>query len=155
MPARRINTMRVLVGILFLCSAAVTFSQTLPVKEGLWENVVYNDDGTPSLRSHDCLTQKGFAEMMTKVNSHPGCKLTSQNFTSHGMTVDMSCNIKSIQMTSHGVLEALDAEHVRGTTTVKMVVQGHSSETTSKSTGHFPSASCGNIKPGQPEILDK
>jgi len=155
MPARRINTMRMMIGILLLCSAALTFSQTLPVKEGLWENVTYGDDGKPDLRSHDCLTQKSFAEMMTKVNSHPGCKLTGQNFTSHGMTVDMSCNIKDIQMTSHGVLEALDAEHVRGTTTVKMVVWGHTTEIVSKSTGHFLSASCGNIKPGDPEILDK
>ncbi len=146
--------MRILIAILLLCSAALMFSQTLPVKEGLWENVVYNDDGTPSIRSHDCLTQKSFAEMMTKVNSHPGCKLTSQNFNSHGITVDMSCSVKSVQMTSHGVLEVVDPEHVRGTTTVKMVIQGHPSETTAKSAGHFLSSSCGNIKPGDPEVLD-
>jgi len=147
--------MRILIGILLLFGAASTFGQTLPIKDGLWEMVVYNTDGTPGVRTHDCLTQKSFAEIMTKVNSHPGCKLTSQNYSSHGLTVDMSCDLKNVQMTSHGVLEVLDSEHVRGTQTMKMVVQGHPNETTTKSAGHFLSASCGNIKPGAPEILDK
>jgi hypothetical protein len=147
--------MRMMIGILLLCSASLTFSQSLPFKEGLWENVMYGDDGKPDLRSHDCLTQKSFVEMMTKVNSHPGCKLTSQNYSSRGLTVDMSCNLKNMQMTLHGTIEVLDAEHMRGTNTMKMVMQGQTRETTTKSTAHFLSASCGNIKPGDPEILDK
>ena len=117
--------------------------------------MVYNDDGTASIRSHDCLTQKTFAEMMTEVNSHPGCKLTNQNFSSRCITVDMSCNTSKYQLNSHGVIDVLDSEHVRGTQTLKMVVQGHSNESITKSTGHFLSASCGNVKPGNPEILDK
>ena len=147
--------MRILIGVLLLCAAACTFGQTLPIKEGLWETVVYNDDGTPSVRTHDCRTQKSFAEIMTNVNSHPGCKLTNQNMSSREITVDMSCNNKNYQMTTHGVLEVLDSEHVRGSQTVKMVLQSGSSESTTKSTGHFLSSSCGNIKPGEPEILDK
>ena len=147
--------MRILIGVLLLFAAACTFGQTLPIKEGLWENVVYNDDGTPSFRSHDCLTQKTFAEMMTKVNAHPGCKLTNQNYSSRGLTVDMSCNLKNVQMTTHGVIEVLDSEHVRGTQTIKMVIQGHPNDSTTKSAGHFLSSSCGKIKPGAPEILDK
>ncbi len=148
-------TMRILIGILLLCAATSTFSQTLPIKEGHWETVVYKDDGTPDFRTHDCLTQKSFVEMMTKVNSHPGCKLTNQNISSHGITVDMSCNNKNYQMTTHGVIEVLDSEHVQGTQTVKMVLQGHPNESTTKSAGHFLSSSCGKIKPGEPEILDK
>jgi hypothetical protein len=147
--------MRILISILLLSAAASTFGQTLPVKDGLWEMLVYNDDGTPGFRTHDCLTPKSFADIMTKTNSHPGCKLTSQNFSSHGMTVDMSCTVRTVQMTSHGEIEVLDSEHVRGTQTMKMVVRGHSNETNTKSTGHFLSASCGKVKPGSPEILDK
>ncbi|HKR26600.1 MAG TPA: DUF3617 family protein [Terriglobales bacterium] len=147
--------MRILIGILLLCAAAPSYGQTLPIKEGLWEIVIYNDDGTAAHRSHDCLTQKTLVEMMTKVNSHPGCKLTSQNFSSRGMTVDMSCNVRTVQMTSHGTIEVVDEEHVRGTQTLKMVVQGHANESTTKSSGHVLSSSCGNIKPGAPEILDK
>jgi hypothetical protein len=147
--------MRILIGVLSLCAAACTFGQTLPIKEGLWEIVVYDDDGPAGFRSHDCLTQKNFADMMTKANSHPGCKLTSQNFSSRGMTVDMSCGVRTVQMTSHGVLEVLDSDHVRGTQTMKMVVQGHSNESTTNSAGHFLSSNCGKIKPGAPEMLDR
>ena len=50
----------ILLGVLFL-SAACAFGQTLPIKEGLWENTAYNDDGTPSIRVLDCVTQKNFA----------------------------------------------------------------------------------------------
>ncbi len=147
--------MRILIGILLLSSAACTFGQTLPVKEGLWEIVFYKDDGTADFRTHECLTQKSFAEMITKVNSHPGCKLTSQDFSSRGITVDMSCNTSKYQLNTHGFIGALDSEHVRVTQTVKMVLQGHSNETITKSDGHFLNSSCGNVKPGDPEILDK
>ena len=105
------------------------------------ENVVYNEDGTPSIRSHDCITQKGFAEIVTEVSSHPGCKLTNQNLSSRGITVDMSCTTSKYQLNSHGVIDflntsytssipvaameragVLDSEHVRGTQTLNMVV---------------------------------
>ncbi len=92
---------------------------------------------------------------MTEVNSHPGCKLTNQNFSSRGVTVDMFCNTPKYQLKSHGVIEVLDSEHVRGTQTLKMVVQGHSNESINQSYGHFLSASCGNVKPGNLEIIDK
>ncbi len=147
--------MRILIGILLLCAATYAVGQTLPIKEGLWEIVINKDDGTADFRTHDCLTQKSFAEMMTKVNAHPGCKLTSQNFSSRGITVDMSCNTSKYQLNSHGVIDVLDSEHVRGTQTLKMVVQGHSNESINQSTGHFLSSSCGNVKPGDPQIIDK
>jgi hypothetical protein len=37
-----------LLGTLFLCAAVCAFGQSLPVKEGLWESTVYDDDGTPN-----------------------------------------------------------------------------------------------------------
>ena len=117
--------------------------------------MINKDDGTADVRTHDCLTQKSFAEMMTKVNAHPGCKLTSQYFSSRGITVDMSCDTSKYQMNSHGVIDVLDSEHVRGTQTLKMIVQGHSNESINQSTGHFLSSSCGHVKPGNPEIIDK
>ena len=147
--------MRIPIGILLLSAAACSFGQTLPVKEGLWEIVFYKDDGAADFRTHECLTQKSFAEMITKVNSHPGCKLTSQNFSSRGITVDMSCNTSKYQLNTHGFIGVLDSEHVRVTQTAKMALQGHSNETTTKSDGHFLSSSCGSVKPGDPEILDK
>lgn len=144
--------MRILLGVLLLYTAASTFGQTLPIKEGLWENIVLNDDGTPAMRSLDCFTQKSFAEMMVKASTRPGCKVTSQNITNHGMTVDISCNRPNIQMIVHSVVELVDSGHERTTTTMKMTVRGNTKESSTKSTGHFVKSDCGNIKPGNPEV---
>ena len=143
---------RTLLGILLVCSAVSAFGQTLPIKEGLWESIAYNDDGTPSVRILNCVTQKNFAEMLTKASSQPGCKVTSQNITSHGMTVDISCSRHEVQTSMHQVLELVDAEHTRGTTTLKMMNKGKSSDSTTKSSGHFVKSDCGKVKPDDPEI---
>jgi hypothetical protein len=142
-----------LLGILFLCVAVGAFGQTLPVKEGLWENIVYDDDGTPSIRSLNCVTQKSFAEMLTKANTHPGCKVASQNLTSHGMTVDVSCSNRDTQVSMHSVLELADSEHERATTTIKMVYKGKSGDSTTKSSAHFIKSDCEKVKPSDPQIV--
>ena len=144
--------MRILIGTLLLCAAACTFGQTLPLKEGLWESIVLNDDGTTAVRSLSCFTQKSFAEMTIKANSHPGCKVTTQNITSHGMVVDISCNKPDMQTSVHNVVELVDAQHMQGTVTMKMPFKGKASDMTTKSTGHFVKSDCGIIKPDNPEI---
>jgi hypothetical protein len=143
----------ILLGILFLCVAVCAFGQTLPIKEGLWESTAYNDDGTPSVRVLNCVTQKTFAEALTKAGSRPGCKVASQDITSHSMTVDISCSHQNVQTSVHQVLELVDSEHTRGTTTMKMVNKGKSSESTTKSSGHFVKSDCGTVKPDDPQII--
>ena len=71
--------MRILIGVLLLCAAANTFGQTLPIKEGLWENTVLDDDGSVAMRSLSCITQKSIADMIVKANNHPGCAVSGQN----------------------------------------------------------------------------
>jgi hypothetical protein len=144
--------MRIPIGILLLCAAACSFGQTLPIKEGLWETTVLNDDGTTAVRSLDCFTQKGYSEMIVKANSHPGCKINTQSITSHGMIVDISCSKPEVQTSVHSIVELGDAQHMRGTVTMKMTYKGKASDSTTKSTGHFVKSDCGNIKPGDPEI---
>jgi len=144
--------MRILIGFLLLCTAAFTFGQTLPIKEGLWESTVLNDDGTIAVRSLSCFTQKSFTELMVKANSHPGCKVATQNITSHGMVVDISCNKPEMQTSVHSVVELVDAQHMRGTVTMKMTYKGKASDSTTKSTGSFVKSDCGNIKPDNPQI---
>src|SRR5215813_7994591 len=146
--------MKLIVSVVFLFSAAgCIFAQSLPVQSGLWESVVYDDDGKPSMRALNCMTPTSFADMLGSVNKHPGCKIASQNMISKSLTVDMSCNRPRIQMTSHGVLEVVDAEHVRSTTTIKMTMNGKTSVTTGKASAQFKSYSCGDVKPGSPKIL--
>ena len=142
-----------LLGILFLCAAVCAFGQSLPLKEGLWESTVYDDDGTPSMRFLNCVTQKNFAEAIAKANTRPGCKVASQNITSHGMTIDISCSRRDVQTSAHQVVELVDSEHTRGTTTMKMVYKGKSGDSTTKSSSHFVKSECGKLKPGDPPMI--
>jgi hypothetical protein len=142
-----------LLGILFLCAAVCAFGQSLPLKEGLWESTVYDDDGTPSMRFLNCVTQKNFAEAIAKANTQPGCKVASQTITSHGMTIDISCSRRDVQTSAHQVVELVDSEHTRGTTTMKMVYKGKSGDSTTKSSSHFVKSDCGKLKPGDPPII--
>jgi hypothetical protein len=147
--------MRILIGSVLLCAAACVFGQTLPIKEGLWENTVLDDDGSAVMRSLDCVTQKSIAETIVKANTHPGCSVTGQNITSRSITVDISCARAHIQTSAHSVLELLDSEHSRGTTSVKMSINGKSHESVTKSTGRFVKSDCGSITPGSPEITSQ
>ena len=143
----------ILLGSLFLCAAVCAFGQSLPLKDGLWESVIYDDDGTPSMRFLNCVTQKNFAEAIAKANTKPGCKVASQNITSHGMTIDISCSRRDVQTSAHQVVELVDSEHTRGTTTMKMVYKGKSGDSTTKSSSHFVKSDCGKLKPGDPPMI--
>ena len=143
----------ILLVVPLLCAAVCAVGQSLPVKEGLWETVIYDDDGTPSMRLINCVTQKSFTEMLTKANTHPGCKVATQNVTSHGMTMDVSCSRQDVQTSAHQVTELVDSEHSRSTTTMKMIYKGKSGESTTKSSSHFVKSDCGNVKPGDPPIV--
>ena len=147
--------MRILIGVLFFCTAACVFGQTLPIREGLWENTVLDDDGSVAVRSVSCVTQKSIAETIVRANNHPGCTVSGQNITSHSITVDISCSRPGIRTSAHSVMELLDPEHGRTTTTMKMTINERSSESTTKSTSHFVKPDCGSIKPGSSEIISK
>lgn len=149
----RFEVKRTLVFVLALLAARCAVAQSLPVKAGLWENIVYDDDGKPNITSLACMTPTSFAEAMTKVNSTEGCKLSVHDVTSHGMVVDMSCDRKTVQMQKHSVLEVVDSEHVKSTMTMKTTVNGKASDTTTKAAARFKSASCGDVKPNQPKIV--
>ncbi|MGA8089324.1 MAG: DUF3617 family protein [Terracidiphilus sp.] len=147
--------MRILIGILLLCAAACAFGQNLPIREGLWENTVLDDDGSVAMRSLNCITQKSIADMIVKANNHPGCTVSGQNVTSHSITVDISCSRPRAQTSAHSLMELLDSEHCRATTTMRMTINGKSSEFTSKSICHFVKSDCGRIKPGSPETTSQ
>lgn len=138
-----------------LLTAGYACGQSLGVKPGLWENVVYGDDGKPMLTSLDCYTPTSLLEAIGKVSQHPGCTMTAKSVTSRGATVDVSCTMKSVQMSSHGVLEVIDSGHIRSTTIMKMTMKGKTTEMTGKAEARFKTASCGDIKPNAPQIISK
>lgn len=139
--------------ILFLCAGGYAFGQSLPVKEGLWESTVYDDDGSTSMRLQTCVSQKNYVEAIAKASTLPGCKMTAQNVTSHGITVDVSCSRPNVETSVHQVVELVDSEHTRSTTTMKMVYKGKSGESTTKSSGHFVKTDCGKLKPGDHPVI--
>ena len=143
----------ILLRILFLCAAACAFGQSLPVKDGLWETIVYDDDGTPNMRLLNCVTQKNFAEAIAKASTQPGCKVAALNITSHGLTMDVSCSRPNVETSAHQVVELVDSEHTRSTTTMKMVYKGKSGESTTKSSSHFVKSDCGKLKPGDRPVI--
>ncbi|HMG84984.1 MAG TPA: DUF3617 family protein [Terracidiphilus sp.] len=147
--------MRILIGVLLLYAAACAFGQNLPIKEGLWENTVLDDDGSVAMRSLNCITKKSIADMIVKANNHPGCTVTGQNITSHSITVDISCSRPRVQTSVHTLMDLVDSEHCRATTTIRMTINGKSSESTSKSICHFVKSECGSVKPGSPEITSQ
>jgi hypothetical protein len=105
------------------------------------------------MRFLNCVTQKDFAEAIAKANTRPGCKMAAQNVTSHGMTIDISCSRPDVQTSVHQVVELVDSEHTRGTTTMNMVYKGKSGESTTKSSSHFVKSDCGKLKPGDRPII--
>ena len=147
--------MRILIGVLFFCAAACIFGQNLPIREGLWESTVLDEDGSVATRSLSCVTQKSIADVIVKANNHPGCTVSGQNITSRSITVDISCSRPRVQTSAHSFMELLDSEHCRATTTMRMTINGKSSESTSTSTCHFVKSDCGSIKPGSPEITSQ
>ena len=142
----------ILLGILFLC-AACAVGQSLPVKEGLWETFVYDDDGASNIRFLNCVTQKSFADAIARANIHPGCKMAGQNITGHGLTIDVSCSRPGVETSAHQVVELVDSEHIRSTTTMKMVYKGKSGDSSTKSSSHFVKSDCGKLKPGDPPVI--
>lgn len=140
---------------IFLLGSAAAFGQTLPIKEGLWENKVLNDDGSVAVHSMDCVTKKSITDTLLKATKHPGCTVTNQTITSRGMTLDVSCKESHIQMTEHAVIELPDAEHSRTTVMLKMTIDGNTNESTTRSTSRYLKSDCGNIRPGDPKTLDE
>ena len=143
----------VVLAVLFLCAAGCSFGQTLPVKEGLWESIVYDDDGSTSMRVLNCVSQKNYVDAIAIANTRPGCKMTAQNITSHGLTMDVSCSRPNVETSAHQVVELVDSEHTRTTTTMKMIYKGKSGESTTKSSSHFVKAECGKLKPGDHPVI--
>ena len=139
--------------VLLLYAAGCSFGQTLPVKEGLWEAIVYDDDGSTSVRFLNCVSQKNYVEAIAKANTLPGCKVAGQKIASNGMTMDVSCSRRDVQTSVHQVVELVDSEHTRSTTTMKMVYKGKSGESTTKSSSHFVKSDCGKLKPGDPPVI--
>ena len=72
--------------------------------------------------------------------------------TARGYTIDASCNHPQSAMQMHGTSTIVDAEHIQADMQTTMTMSGKTTHIVMHSTGHFVSAACGTVKPGEPEV---
>jgi hypothetical protein len=140
---------------LVLVGSTVMLGQGLPIKMGLWEATTVTDDGDGSpdtMKVRQCLTPADWENMLhSAAQPRKGC---TQNLakTPRGYTFDATCNLEHSAMQTHGSSTIVDAEHIQTESQTTMTIAGKTRHIVSKSTGHFVSASCGAVKPGDPDI---
>lgn len=140
-----------------LVGTSVMLAQGPPVKMGLWEtiSVVDNGDGSPTkAKMRSCITPADWGKAFQgAVKQSPGCTNSSAK-TANGFSFDVSCNNSHMTMKAHGTSHIIDAEHVQGEMHTTMTFNGKTNNVVSHSDGHFMSASCGAVKPGEPEVIE-
>ena len=143
---------KVFAAVTCLALSQIAFGQTLAVKSGLWETRSVDDDGTVS-KSRECITAEQLKQQLARLQSRPDCKAAFSTATSKQTVFDVSCQIKSTTVKTHAEQEAIDSEHIRSTITATIIRNGTPNVSAMKGDAHFISASCGNVKPGEPEDL--
>jgi hypothetical protein len=140
---------------LVVVGSTVMLGQGLPIKMGLWEStsVIDNGDGSPdTAKVKSCITPADWDKMLKGGSQLPkGC---TQNLvkTARGYTIDASCNNPRSAMQMHGTSTIVDAEHIQAEMQTTMTMSGKTTHIVMHSTGHFVSAACGTVKPGDPEV---
>lgn len=140
-----------------LVGTSVMLAQAPPVKMGLWEtnSVVDNGDGSPAkAKMRSCITPADWEKMVQgSIPQKPGCT-NSFAKTGDGYSFDISCNTPQMTMKVHSTSHIVDTEHIQGEMHMTMVFSGKTNNVVTRSDGHFVSASCGAVKPGEPEVIE-
>jgi hypothetical protein len=150
----RLKALRTFVAI-GLASTAL-LAQAPPVKMGLWEKTM-TMTGLPSgpmtMKSKSCVTPDSWKEMVgNSSKTQPGCT-TNLTKTSNGYSFVSNCTRpQGGTMTAKGSATIQDAEHIIGESHTTSTTNGKTREMEMHSTSHFLSASCGTVRPGDPEV---
>ena len=137
-------------------SSVVAFAQGAPVKMGLWEKKMTMDMGTGTPRninSKSCITPETWQEMVGNMDKkQEGCTVDKQK-NAHGYTFTATCNRSTGgTMVTTGSANIQDSEHIVSQSHTTMTTNGQKREMQSKSTSTYLGASCGKVKPDEPEI---
>jgi hypothetical protein len=99
-----------------------------------------------------CITQADLDKPLFKQRDDSSCKMTPVTQTSSRMEYSFECSHEGRQQTGRISFSASDSEHVSGTTVVNAQAAGHELTVTTKISGQWVGASCGDIttrrKPG-------
>lgn len=140
---------------LVVVGSTAMLAQGVPIKMGLWESasVIDNGDGSPdTAKVKTCITAADWEKMLKgPPQAQQGC---TQNVvkTARGYTIDAACNHPNSAMKMHITSAIVDAEHIQMEMQTTMTMAGKTTHIVMHSTGHFVSASCGAVKPGDPVI---
>ena len=141
---------------LLVAGSSILLAQSAPIKMGLWEKtmVTTGHAGPVTLKAKSCITPATWEEMLSNASKqHQGCTITNSK-TAHGYTFSGSCTIPHGSMVLKGSTTIPDSEHIVSESHTTTTTDGKARESESHSTSHFVSASCGTVKPGEPEIED-
>jgi hypothetical protein len=133
------------------------FAQSAPFKMGLWENKMTTSNGPADkdpavLTSRSCVTPESWQKMFNGMAAKPGCTSNTSR-TATGYAFAASCTTaRGTSMKSSGTLTVQNPEHILADSHTVMTIAGKLREVDSHSEGRFLSSSCGNIKPGDPEV---
>ena len=141
--------------ILAAMSTSALVAQAPPVKMGLWEkttSITGGPTGSMTLKSKSCLTPDYWQEMVGAASKQqPNCT-TNFSKTSNGYSFTSNCTLPHSTIVSKGTSTIQDSEHIVAESHSTTTRDGKAREMEIHSTSHFLSASCGDVKPGSPEI---
>jgi uncharacterized protein DUF3617 len=143
--------------VAFAMLVPAAFAQSAPFKMGLWENKITTTNGPADkepdvLTSRSCVTPESWQRMFSGMAQKQGCT-SSTSKTSNGYSFAASCSTaKGTAMNSKGVITIQSAERVVMDSHTVMTIGGKTRQVDMHGEGRFISSSCGNIKPGDPEV---
>lgn len=148
--------MRCVVVCVMMLSCGTVLSQSAPpVKMGLWEKHMVMDrgDGKPdTLNSRSCVTPQTWQEMANQAQKpRPNCTNNVVK-TGNGFAFDGTCTTAHTSMTIHGKSTIQDSEHIVSESHSTMTINGKTHDVNVQSTSRWVSASCGTVKPDDPEV---
>jgi hypothetical protein len=140
--------------IVLAASSTMLLAQSAPVKMGLWEKEITfkGPNGPNTIKARSCVTPATWQEMVQNSNKQQeGCTMHNVK-TASGYSFDATCTIPpGGTMVIKGSTTLQDSEHIVSDSHSTITRNGQKTERDIHSTSHFVSASCGNVKPGEPE----
>lgn len=154
-----------------------------PVKMGLWQTSVTSHlqgvhlppmvveqlkqmnrpvPGEPQTTvTRSCLTPEQWRKSLEGVTRPPNsnCTVDKHEVNERNFSFDISCKTgNEISMTGHWEMHVVDEEHAQGSGEMKSDQRGPNGQnytSTTKIDSHFVSASCGDVAPGHPQVVQQ
>jgi hypothetical protein len=126
-------------GLVLLTGAVCTGQQGFPLKQGDWEGSTSMPGMTAPMVMHFCMTD---AEWIRGLTQNPSCKINEFNVSSKGASYAMDCDMKSAKMKGTVELKFDGMEHMTGTASMTMTMNGKSTPASTVTEYRWKSSQC-------------